>query len=165
MMDRRKFLHRIVVASSALMVGVVGLPIVGYLVAPLLQRRPFDFVQVGPVDRFTLGTTSLVSFRDSSSLAWAGQTALTALWVRRRAPDGPEMFQVFEVNCTHLGCPVNWQQDASLFLCPCHGGVFYADGTVAGGPPARRLFEREWRVDRGQLFIREARLPTPGAFR
>lgn len=164
-MRRRRFLHRIVVASSAVMTGVVGLPIVGYLIAPLLQRRPFDFVQVGPVERFSVGTISLVEFRDSSSLAWAGQTALTALWVRRRAEDGPEMFQVFEVNCTHLGCPVNWQPNASLFLCPCHGGVFYADGTVAGGPPPRRLYEREWTVERGQLFVREARLPTPGAFR
>ena len=30
--------------------------------------------------------------------------------------------------------------DAELFLCPCHGGVYYADGTVAGGPPPQPLF-------------------------
>src|SRR3712207_8271662 len=41
--------------------------------------------------------------------------------------------KAFAVNCTHLGCPVRWIQDASLFLCPCHGGVFYSDGRVAGG--------------------------------
>jgi menaquinol-cytochrome c reductase iron-sulfur subunit len=34
---------------------------------------------------------------------------------------------------------VNWRPGAELFLCPCHGGVYYADGTVAGGPPPRPL--------------------------
>ena len=69
---------------------------------------------------------------------------------------------MFDVNCTHLGCPVDWRSDAHLFLCPCHGGVFYADGTVAGGPPPRPLSQREWRVDGGKLTVKTQRLPTPG---
>ena len=56
--------------------------------------------------------------------------------------------------------PVNWRQDAGLFLCPCHGGVFYADGTVAGGPPERPLFERDWKVENGRLLVRPEALPT-----
>jgi len=70
------------------------------------------------------------------------------------------MFQVFNVNCTHLGCPVNWQAGAKLFLCPCHGGVYYSDGTVAGGPPPRPLFEREWQVSGDRLLVRQQPLPT-----
>ena len=31
-------------------------------------------------------------------------------------------FTAFGLNCSHLGCPVNWRPDAQLFLCPCHGG-------------------------------------------
>ena len=104
--------------------------------------------------------TRLVKVRDPSPLAWAGQTADTALWVRRREESGPQMFQVFNVNCTHLGCPVNWQADAKIFLCPCHGGVFYEDGTVAGGPPPRPLFERGWEVSGDQLLVRQQPLPT-----
>src|SRR5439155_203485 len=93
------------------------------------------------------------------TLATGVGRAATALWVRRREQSGPQMFQVFNVNCTHLGCPVNWQAGAKLFLCPCHGGVFYSDGTVAGGPPPRPIFEREWQVSGDRLLVRQQPLP------
>ena len=31
-------------------------------------------------------------------------------------------------------------------MCPCHGGVYYADGARASGPPERGLFEYEYKV-------------------
>jgi menaquinol-cytochrome c reductase iron-sulfur subunit len=159
-LTRRAFLSRLTVALSAAIAAIVGLPILGFLLAPLFRSPPDELVPVGLVTDFPLGETKLVSVRDPSPLAWAGQTADTALWVRRREADGPEMFQVFNVNCTHLGCPVNWQAGAKIFLCPCHGGVFYSDGTVAGGPPPRRLFEREWAVNGDRLLVRQQALPT-----
>jgi Rieske Fe-S protein len=55
---------------------------------------------------------------------------------------------------------VNWQAAAKIFLCPCHGGVFYSDGTVAGGPPPRPLFEREWALSGDRLLVRQQPLPT-----
>ncbi|MEA2661050.1 MAG: menaquinol-cytochrome c reductase iron-sulfur subunit [Chloroflexota bacterium] len=158
-MDRRTFLSRVTIALSGAIAGLVGVPIVGYLIAPLFEREPDAYVPVGDASRFGAGTTTLVQFDDPSPLAWAGQTAKTALWVRGVSATS---FQVFNVNCTHLGCPVDWRAGANLFLCPCHGGVYYEDGTVAGGPPPRRLFEREWRVSGGVLFVKTQRLPTPG---
>ena len=160
--SRRKFLSRLTVALTVGIGGIVGLPILGYLLAPLFRAPPDELVPVGAVADFPLGETKLVSVRDPSPLAWAGQTADTALWVRRREASGPQMFQVFNVNCTHLGCPVDWRADAKLFLCPCHGGVYYADGTVAGGPPPRPLFQRAWRVEGGRLMVKTQRLPTAG---
>jgi menaquinol-cytochrome c reductase iron-sulfur subunit len=157
---RREFLSRVTIALSGLIAAIVGLPILGYLLAPLFRGPTDDFVAVGKTDDFPLGETKLVNIRDPSPLPWAGQTAETALWVRRRAAGGPQMFQVFNVNCTHLGCPLNWQAAAKIFLCPCHGGVFYADGTVAGGPPPRPMFEREWQVSGTDLLVRQAPLPT-----
>jgi len=158
--SRRRLLSRLALGLTAGIAGLVGLPIVGYLLAPLFRPPPDVPVPVGNVTEFPVGQTRLVKVRDPSPLAWAGQTAETALWVRRRQEGGPEMFQVFNVNCTHLGCPVNWQADAKIFLCPCHGGVFYEDGTVAGGPPQRPLFERGWEVSGGQLLVRQQGLPT-----
>jgi menaquinol-cytochrome c reductase iron-sulfur subunit len=160
-MDRRRFLSRVTVGLSGAIAALVGAPIVGYLIAPLFEREPDAFVPVGDVSKFASGQTALVQFEDPSPLAWAGQTAKTALWVRRI--DAGEAFQVFNVNCTHLGCPVDWRADSKLFLCPCHGGVFYADGNVAGGPPPRPLYQREWRVSGGKLFVKVQRLPTPGS--
>jgi menaquinol-cytochrome c reductase iron-sulfur subunit len=157
---RRAFLTRLSLGLSALIAALVGVPILGFLLAPLFRPSPSGFVEVAKVANFAVGVTQLVSIRDPSPLAWAGQTAETALWVRRREMSGPLMFQIFNVNCTHLGCPVNWQAEAQIFLCPCHGGVYYADGTVAGGPPPRPLFEREWQVQGDTLLVRQAPLPT-----
>lgn len=160
MIGRRRFLSRVIIALSGGMAALVGAPIIGYLLAPLFTREPDTFVAVGRLTDFAIGQTRLVHFKDPSPLAWAGQTAETALWVRRRPDPGTEMFQVFNVNCTHLGCPVDWRPDANLFLCPCHGGVYYGDGRVAGGPPPRALYEREWRVENGQLLVKTQRLAT-----
>lgn len=159
-MDRRELLSRVTFGLSALIAAIVGAPILGFLLAPLFRLPGVQFVDVGAVNDFMLGETRLVRFRDPSPLPWAGQLAETALWVRRRSAEGPEMFQVFSVHCTHLGCPVNWRAAAKLFLCPCHGGVFYEDGRVAGGPPERPLFERTWRVAGGRLEVKPEALPT-----
>ena len=66
---------------------------------------------------------------------------------------GDQTFTAFAVNCTHLGCPVRWLQDAQLFMCPCHGGVYYGDGRVAGGPPPRPLFQYPVRVQGGEVQL------------
>ena len=50
---------------------------------------------------------------------------------------GADQFLVFAVNCAHLGCPVSWFPQSGLFMCPCHGGVYYANGERASGPPPR----------------------------
>src|SRR5256885_909422 len=101
-MDRRRFLSRITLGLTGAIAAIVGAPILGYLLAPLVRAEPSDFVDVGAADQFH--DTTLVKFRDPSPLPWAGQLADTALWVRRRAESGPEQFQVFSAHCTHLGC-------------------------------------------------------------
>jgi Rieske Fe-S protein len=73
-----------------------------------------------------------------------------------------DRFQVFAINCMHLGCPVRWFPQSSLFLCPCHGGAYYADGSRASGPPERGLFEYRYRIAGSELEIEVGTLPTPG---
>jgi menaquinol-cytochrome c reductase iron-sulfur subunit len=48
---------------------------------------------------------------------------------------------------------------ANLFLCPCHGGVYYRDGTVAAGPPPHPLFRYEVRVHEASVQIKTAAIP------
>jgi menaquinol-cytochrome c reductase iron-sulfur subunit len=159
-MDRRRFLSRVTLALSGGIAVLVGAPILGFLLAPLFANEPDTYVPVADLKDLTTGDTTLVNASDPSPLPWAGQTAASALWVRRLADRGASAFQVFNVNCTHLGCPVDWRADAKLFVCPCHGGVYYADGTVAGGPPPRPLFERAWKVENGKLLVKTQRLQT-----
>jgi menaquinol-cytochrome c reductase iron-sulfur subunit len=136
LLTRRRLLSRVSLALSGLAAAVVSVPIVAYLLSPLLQPPPEEWRDLGLVDNFRIGETVEVAYDEPSSLPWAGQTARTAVWLRRT---GERDFTAFGLNCTHLGCPVNWRPAAELFLCPCHGGVYYADGSVAGGPPPRPL--------------------------
>ncbi|MDQ1405176.1 MAG: menaquinol-cytochrome c reductase iron-sulfur subunit, partial [Acidobacteriaceae bacterium] len=99
-------------------------------------------------------------FRNPNVTPTDGKTADTACWVRR--VEG-EQFQVFAINCAHLGCPVRWFPQSGLFMCPCHGGAYYQDGSRASGPPERGLFEYPYKVENGLVTIQAGELATPGS--
>jgi quinol---cytochrome c reductase iron-sulfur subunit, bacillus type len=147
LISRRRFLGRVSLALSGLATAVVSVPILAYLLSPLIEQQSADWRDVGLVENFQVGKTVEVAYDDPSPLPWAGQTARTAVWLRRSSETD---FIAFSVNCTHLGCPVNWRPDAELFLCPCHGGVYYSDGSVAGGPPPRSLTKVPVRITQDQ---------------
>ncbi|MFP4134795.1 MAG: FAD-dependent oxidoreductase [Halothece sp.] len=46
--------------------------------------------------------------------------------------------EAISLTCTHQGCTVKRQADGQ-FLCPCHGSLFAADGTVLSGPAKQDL--------------------------
>lgn len=158
-LSRRRFLSRLSIALSALSGVVVGAPILAYLLNPLLHPVAQVWRDLGPVTKFAPGQTAEVSFQDPSPLPWAGLTAQSAVWVRHNSAREDD-FTVFAVNCTHLGCPINWNADGKIFLCPCHGGVFNADGTVASGPPPRPLYQYDTRVQNGVLQLKTRPLPV-----
>ncbi len=69
--------------------------------------------------------------------------------------DGDSKAQVGVLSpiCTHLGCPVNWDQKDQQFHCPCHGGVYDANGKHIGGPPPRGLDALPFKVEDGRLEV------------
>ncbi|MEJ2637255.1 MAG: Rieske 2Fe-2S domain-containing protein, partial [Calditrichia bacterium] len=77
-------------------------------------------------------------------------------WLRR---DSELVFIAFSIDCTHLGCPVRWLPEANLFMCPCHGGVYYKDGSVAAGPPPESLRRYPVRVVNNTVEIYTGPLP------
>lgn len=152
--SRRRFLTRLSVGLGALGAALVAVPSVAFLLG--LRRPTRVWRDVGDVTQFKPGTTVLVKFQDPSPLPWSGVTAQTAAWLRR---EDEASFICFAVDCTHLGCPVRWLPSANLFMCPCHGGVFYANGTVASGPPPRPLSRYPVRVENGRVQIQASPLP------
>jgi menaquinol-cytochrome c reductase iron-sulfur subunit len=154
--ERRRFMGRLSLALSALAATIVGIPVVGFILGPIIQPEKSVWRVVGAVNNFPIGQTVKVTFEDPSPMEWAGVTALTAAWLRR--VDAAN-FEAFAINCAHLGCPVRWLPKAQLFMCPCHGGVYYADGSVAAGPPPRGLFKYPVRVRDGQVEILASAVP------
>jgi len=55
--------------------------------------------------------------------------------------------------CTHLGCRVHWQPKERTFLCPCHMGVFDAQGHVQSGPPPAPLPRHDVSVESENVFV------------
>jgi menaquinol-cytochrome c reductase iron-sulfur subunit len=135
---------------------VAGVPLFRYFLGPL-WRRTEDWVRLGPAAHFPVHETRLVTFDNPIRTPWDGMVAHTGVHVRAL---GEEQFLVFAINCTHLGCPVTWFPQSGLFMCPCHGGVYYENGERASGPPPRGLYHCDWRVKDGQLEIRAPHLPT-----
>ena len=160
---RRGMLVSIGIFVNGLVAAALTVPIGRYLLSSVTRGRGSAYlawVPLGPVARFPEGETRLATFRNPYVMPTDGKTVDTACWVRRIAGN---QFQVFAVNCAHLGCPVRWFPQSGLFLCPCHGGAYYRDGARASGPPERGLFEYPTKVTDGVLTIQAGELPTPGA--
>ena len=161
-LSRRAFFAKVGLLLNGLVGTVLAVPVLGFLLSPVLRERKSasqSWVSLGGLDHFPEGQTRLAAYRNPLVNTWDGETANIACWVRRV---GSEKFQVFAVNCAHLGCPVRWFPQSALFMCPCHGGVYYQDGSRASGPPERGLFEYPHKVENGELLIQAGELPTPG---
>ena len=162
-LSRRGLLMKIGIFLNGIVAVILAAPVVRYLLSPIArgQRDGYDsWVSLGNVSQFPSGQTRLGTYQNPLANQSDGKTADIACWVRN--VDG-QTFQVFAVNCAHLGCPVRWFPQSGLFMCPCHGGVYYTDGSRASGPPERGLFEYRYKVDQGNLAIEVGEMPTPGA--
>ncbi len=154
--SRKKFLVNLSLGLAGLSAAVAAIPVVSALVAPLLKPEKVTWRNVGMLDEFPIGSTKLVKFENADPESYAGVTTKTASWLRRTDKGN---FIAFAANCSHLGCPVRWEENAELFMCPCHGGVYYKDGTVAAGPPPKPLTKYAVRILNGQVQIQTAPLP------
>jgi Rieske Fe-S protein len=159
---RRDFFMKVGIFCNGIVGLILAVPIVRYLVSPVSrERKPgYDsWIALGNLEQFPSGETRLATYRNPVVSATDGDTADIACWVRN--VDG-KTFQVFAINCAHLGCPVRWFPESNLFMCPCHGGAYYQDGSRASGPPERGLFEYAYRIEDGKLLIKAGEMPTPG---
>lgn len=154
---RRGFLLKLGIALNVVAAALVGVPALGFILGPLRRRAARSWIRLGPVGNYPEGETRLAVYQNPVSMSWDGFTAKIPCWVRR--VEGGE-FQVFAINCTHLGCPVRWFPQSRLFMCPCHGGAYYEDGSRASGPPPRGLFQYEYEIRDGQLWVRGGEIPT-----
>jgi menaquinol-cytochrome c reductase iron-sulfur subunit len=162
-LSRRGFFTKLGILFNGLAAMVLAVPIARFLLSSVMRgggNGYLAWVSLGDVSEYPEGATRLATFRNHYVMPTDGKTVDTPCWVRRVQGD---KFQVFAINCAHLGCPVRWFQQSGLFMCPCHGGAYYRDGSRASGPPERGLFEYPYKVENGILTIQAGELPTPGA--
>jgi Rieske Fe-S protein len=157
--SRRTFLFKLALLANGAVGAVLAVPILGYILGPVFKRgRSYEYwIPLGFLHQFPEGETRLAHFHNPDGSPADGQTRTLPCWVRHIKQN---QFQVFAINCAHMGCPVHWFPQSKLFMCPCHGGVYYQDGARAAGPPPRGLFEYKYKIVGDRLMIRAGQLPT-----
>lgn len=157
---RRSFLRWITGLCGTVASAVLGLPLVGYFLAR--RKREVAWVSLGSIEDFPVNETRMIMFDSPLRQPWDGMTAHTGVYVRYEGRDeqSVDRFLVLAVNCAHLGCPVSWFPQSGLFMCPCHGGVYHANGERASGPPPRGMFHCVWRIQDGRLQVQAPHYPT-----
>ena len=162
---RRTFLSTVTYGLGAVAGAMVGIPFVGYLFGT--RSGQIEWVTLGPIKDFPPNQTRQVTFDNPLRQPWDGIVGRTSVFVRNEgfANEGKQpQFLVLAANCAHLGCPVEWFQESGLFMCPCHGGVYFANGERASGPPPRGLYHCVYRVSNvagiDQLEIQAPHFPT-----
>jgi len=140
--DRRTALATLVtVVGGLITAGIAGL--VGIVAAPArlanarIWRRAAATGDVPDNQPMTVVLTA----RDEDG--WYETKKQSVIFLDR---DGSG-YRALSATCAHLGCRVHWDQAASQFKCPCHGGVYDRQGNVVAGPPPRGLERLSVRVN------------------
>jgi menaquinol-cytochrome c reductase iron-sulfur subunit len=155
--NRRRFLGFLTNLLMCMLALLVAVPAFAYFVAPLRRRGIGDggptFTDAGPLADIPIGQWRLVPLELVTADGWKKTRVRQAVWVRRHV-EADNAITVLSPICPHLGCPVNWHPDQSQFVCPCHGGLFNAEGRNVSGPPPRPLDPLEFEVRAGRLWVR-----------
>ena len=150
-MNRREFTTIMMSFIGSIMGAVVGIPIIGYVISPAIKtRKTDDWVSMGPLDTYPIGTPTLFTYTRTVVNGWERSTNSYGAFVIRKSEND---MGVFSNICTHLSCRVNWHEDIQQFVCPCHDGRFDINGIVLSGPPPRPLDVFEYKIEDGNILI------------
>lgn len=158
-LTRRRFLSGTLGWVTAAIVAALGVPAAAAVVSPLFRK---DARGWSPVARLSKPEPGGPDLRVEGKPLLTHVTSLVQDAYLKASPrdvsiyvvnHGGDEFTVFDVACTHLGCPVTWKEEEGEFFSPCHGGVFDAQGRVLAGPPPRPLDRYEYKVEDDVLYV------------
>jgi menaquinol-cytochrome c reductase iron-sulfur subunit len=149
--SRNDFVKGVLAMLGGIMGAVVGIPAIGYVMAPALKRSSAEaWIPAGPLESYPVGTPTPFSFTRSKVNGWEKSTNSYGAYVYRKSES--ETLVLSNV-CTHLSCRVNWNDAEKVYACPCHDAQFDSDGNVVSGPPPRPMDVYENKVEDGTLYI------------
>jgi Rieske Fe-S protein len=169
---RSRFLEATTIGLGAAIGAVVTLPVLGFMVLPSFTDVEESEADLGPLDNFPQGTYVIASYLSNPK---SGEVSRRTAFVRNNGlTDGGEpSFTILYSRCVHLGCPVqpNGPIDeegrknvdgvelrpvlAQSFGCPCHGGLYDAEGNRRAGPPVRSLDRYTYSIKDSRLVLGE----------
>ncbi len=173
---RSRFLEASTLGISAAIGAVVTLPVLGFMVLPSFTNLEEQEADLGPLENFPEGKYVIASY---FALPGGGEVSRRTVFVRYNglvenpANQGRQepSFTILYSRCVHLGCPVqpNGPIDeaakknvngvelrpvlAQSFGCPCHGGLYDAEGNRRAGPPVRSMDRAEYSIKHGRLIL------------
>jgi Rieske Fe-S protein len=167
---RSRFLEASTIGLGAAIGAIVTLPVLGFMVLPSFTNLQEDEIDLGPIGNFPLDKYVIATFFVNPEL---GEVSRRTAFVRNNGPadSGEPSFTILYSRCVHLGCPVqpNGPVDeketkrvrsvvlqpvlAQSFGCPCHGGLYDAEGNRQAGPPVRSLDRFEFSIKNGRLVL------------
>ncbi len=150
-MSRREFVSIVTAAAGTVMGALIGIPAIGYLIAPALQKVSADaWIPAGPVANYAVGIPTLFNFNRTKVNGWEKTVNSYGVYIIQQQ-DGSIV--ALSNKCTHLSCRVNWKVDAAAYVCPCHDAYFDINGGIIKGPQPRALDKYETKVEESNLFI------------
>ncbi|PWH11918.1 MAG: hypothetical protein DDG60_15800 [Anaerolineae bacterium] len=145
--SRRDFIKVTTGAIGGIIAAGVGIPSIGYLLAPALrQDQAGKSVVVANLSDIPIGIPYPFSFTITRINGWERTANVFGGFILRKSED-PQDLLVLSSRCTHLSCRVNWDEQAGGFLCPCHDAMFDKEGKVVHGPPPEPLGHFEYEID------------------
>jgi len=170
--SRSRFLEATTLGLGAAIGGVLTLPVLGFMVLPSFTNVEEDEIDLGPIENFDKGEYVIASYL---ALPERGEVSRRTAFVRNNgfAESGDPSFTILYSRCVHLGCPVqpNGPIDeaakkevdgvelrpvlAQSFGCPCHGGLYDAEGNRTAGPPVRSMDRYTFSIRNGRLILGE----------
>lgn len=138
-LNRRDFIKVTTGIVGGLIGAAIGLPAIAYLFDPAFKTgAKSGWVPVGKVADMQVGIPYPFSFTRTQVNGWERTSTSHGGFAIRRSDNANDIL-VLNSRCTHLGCTVNWKDEAQAFVCPCHDAKFSKEGVVLGGPPPRPL--------------------------
>lgn len=134
-LHRRDFLNEIVAAAFGI-AGVGALVVTGQYLSPNALYEPPATFRAGAPDLYPIDSVTYITDQQ--------------VYIVHK----PEGFYAVSAVCTHLGCITQWNPEADIIACPCHGSKFQSDGRKIEGPAPRSLFL--WAISltpNGDLFV------------
>lgn len=157
--SRRIFMTRAIGILGIGTTGVLGVNIGRYFISPMWEKRTDDFIPLCSRASLPKGKPFNIEYVHREKDGWEIHEGRNSLWLLRE--DNDEVI-AFNKSCTHLGCSYRWDDNESIFKCPCHTATFAKDGKVLSGPPPRPLDRFPVKIEDGMVLVKPETIKKEG---